>query len=47
MAPCVSMSAPIATTSRYICFRFPAMVISSTAYWRSPFSIQKPLAPRE
>ena len=30
-----------------ISLRLPATVISSTGYWISPFSTQKPAAPRE
>ena len=47
LVPRVSSSLPTATMPRYMSARLPAMVISSTGYWISPFSTQKPLAPRE
>jgi hypothetical protein len=40
-------SFPIAVTLRSMSARFPAMVISSTAWVGCPFSIQSPVAPRE
>jgi len=41
------MSLPIAVTLRSISARFPATVISSTACVSWPFSIHRPVAPRE
>ena len=46
-APRNSRSFPIALTFRNISFRFPAIVISSTACVSSPSSIHNPLAPCE
>lgn len=43
----VSISLPTATICCNICLRLPAMVISETGYLISPFSTQKPAAPRE
>ncbi len=40
-------SFPIAEMFLYISFKLPAMVISSTGYASSPFSIHRPLAPWE
>ncbi len=40
IAPRRSTSVPSATMSRYICFRFPAIVISCTGYASAPFSTQ-------
>lgn len=42
-----SMSLPIICSVSNIVFRLPAMVISSTGCTGSPFSTQKPAAPRE
>src|SRR5436189_1099635 len=47
LEPRVTISLPIATTLRNMSLRLPAIVISCTAYAISPFSIQKPAAPRE
>ena len=43
----VSMSVPTSSSPMNISLRLPAMVISSTGYWISPPSTQKPAAPRE
>ncbi len=40
-------SLPMPSTRLYISRRLPAIVISSTGYASSPFSIQSPTAPRE
>jgi hypothetical protein len=45
--PGKSQSLPTATSPANIVLRLPAMVISSTGYWISPSSTQKPAAPRE
>ncbi len=45
--PGKSQSLPTATSPANIFLRLPAMVISSTGYWISPRSTQKPDAPRE
>ncbi len=45
--PGKSQSLPTATRPANMRLRLPAMVISSTGYWISPFSTQKPAAPRE
>ena len=42
-----SRSLPIISIPHSISFRFPAIVISSTGWVSSPFSIQIPTAPRE
>jgi len=47
MLPRMSTSLPTATRPRNMSFRLPATVISSTGYWMTPFSTQKPAAPRE
>lgn len=47
LAPRICVSAPIATICLNISFRFPAIVISSTGYWMTPFSTQNPDAPLE
>ena len=47
MLPLGSTSLPTATSPRNMSLRLPAMVISSTGYWITPFSTQKPAAPRE
>ena len=46
-APRHTRSLAMATMFLYISFKFPAIVISSTAPVNSPFSIQSPLAPCE
>jgi len=45
--PRKTRSLPMAVTWRSISARLPAMVISSTAWVSWPFSIHKPVAPRE
>jgi len=47
MARRVSTSDPTASMAANISFRLPATVISSTGWRISPFSTQKPAAPRE
>ena len=47
LAPRKTRSFAMAEILRYISFKFPAIVISSTGYASSPFSIHKPLAPCE
>jgi hypothetical protein len=47
MLPRRSTSLPTAAMPASMFFILPAIVISSTGYWISPFSTQKPPAPRE
>ena len=47
LEPRTSTSEPISRMPISMSLRLPAMVISCTGYWMTPFSTQKPAAPRE